>query len=170
MALFQDIKAYRIGDLLNVQLVERFNASKSATTKTNKKSEADLLNPSLFGSAVSRGKLNLGASIDNSQEFSGGGDSSQRNSLSGSIAVMVTDILPNGYLKIRGEKILTINQGDELVRMSGIIRPVDIGTDNTILSTQIADARIIYSGKGAVADSNSHGWLTRFFLSKLWPF
>jgi len=71
---------------------------------------------------------------------------------------------------VRGEKFLTLNKGDEFVRLSGIVRPTDIKADNSVLSTQIADAQITYSGGGQVADSNTMGWLARFFLSALWPF
>ena len=71
---------------------------------------------------------------------------------------------------VQGEKLLTLNQGSERVQVSGIVRAGDIGADNTVLSTQVADARIIYAGEGALADANSMGWLGRFFQSKWWPF
>ena len=77
-------------------------------------------------------------------------------------------VFPNGNLLVRGEKWLTLNQGQEFVQISGIVRPVDIGPDNSIPSFKVADARITYSGTGALADSNRPGLLTRFFL-KLWP-
>jgi flagellar L-ring protein FlgH len=84
--------------------------------------------------------------------------------------VTVADVLPNGNLVVRGEKWLTLNQGDEYIQISGIVRPIDIRTDNTVLSGLVADARITYSGKGMVADSNKMGWLSRFFASAIWPF
>jgi len=170
MALFQDIKAYRVGDLVTVMLAEKIDASKSAKTSTSKENDIGIAQPTLLGRSLNRGKLNLSADLQSSQSFKGEGDSNQSNSISGSITVMVTGILPNGYLKVRGEKAITINRGDEFVRLSGIIRPVDITPANTVSSTQVGNARIIYSGRGAVADSNAHGWLSRFFLSKLWPF
>jgi len=71
---------------------------------------------------------------------------------------------------VRGEKRVTINQGDEYIQFSGIVRPVDIGPDNTVLSTLVADAKISYTGRGALDDANSSGWLARFFNSDLWPF
>ena len=79
-------------------------------------------------------------------------------------------MLPNGNLRIQGEKWIAINQGDEYVRLRGIVRPVDIGPSNTVLSTQVADAQISYRGKGAPADSNAMGWLARFFITPFWPF
>jgi flagellar L-ring protein precursor FlgH len=82
----------------------------------------------------------------------------------------VAEVLSNGNLLVRGEKRLTINQGDEYIRFSGIVRPSDIGPDNTVLSTSVADARIAYTGKGTLDESNSSGWLARLFNSKWWPF
>jgi flagellar L-ring protein precursor FlgH len=71
---------------------------------------------------------------------------------------------------VQGEKWLTINQGEELVRISGIVRPQDIGADNIVASSRVADARIEYVGKGTLADSNTRGWLSRFFDSKWMPY
>ena len=80
------------------------------------------------------------------------------------------DVLPNGYLKIRGEKRVRLNQGNEYIRLSGIIRPTDINPDNSVESTRIADATIMYTGEGALADANKIGWLARFFISAVFPF
>ena len=92
------------------------------------------------------------------------------NSLTGNISVTIHEVLANGVLIVKGEKWLTLNQGDEYIRVSGMIRPQDISADNTVNSTQIADARISYSGTGAVHDSNTMGWLSQFFIGQLWPF
>ena len=70
---------------------------------------------------------------------------------------------------IRGEKVLSLNQGDEHLRLSGIVRPSDIRADNSVLSTQVADAQITYGGTGVLADANDQGWLSKFFM-KIWPF
>ena len=87
-----------------------------------------------------------------------------------SITVTIAKIYPGGNFYIQGEKWIEINQGSEFIRLRGIVRPVDISTTNTILSTKVADARITYSGTGATADVNKAGWLTRFFISPFWPF
>ncbi|MDH5594565.1 MAG: flagellar basal body L-ring protein FlgH, partial [Gammaproteobacteria bacterium] len=92
------------------------------------------------------------------------------NSLTGNISVTVVEVLPNGNLVIRGEKIISLNQGDEYVRVAGIVRAQDVTSKNTVLSTQIADAHISYGGNGMVADSNKLGWLARFFVSAIMPF
>jgi flagellar L-ring protein precursor FlgH len=83
--------------------------------------------------------------------------------------VHVLKVLPNGNLMIRGEKWLTLNNGDEYIRLTGVIRPKDINSNNTILSTKVANARIQYAGTGSFADANEQGWLTKFFNSSWWP-
>jgi len=185
VSLFEDTKARRVGDILTIVLSESTNASKKASTATKKDNAIDLQNPTLFGSSpqfnLAGGKLgravplasttqnNLGVSANTTQDFTGTGSSSQSNSLTGNITVTVAEVLSNGNLMVRGEKIMALNEGDEFVRITGMIRPQDIRPDNTVLSTSIANAQISYGGNGAVADSSSHGWLSRFFL-KVWPF
>jgi len=100
--------------------------------------------------------------------FDGKASSDQSNSLSGSISVTVSEVLPNGILRIQGEKWLRLNQGDEYIRLTGLVRPQDIGTDNTIPSSKVADARIAYGGTGDFDDVNRQGWLSRFFNSEWW--
>jgi len=178
--LFEDIKAKRVGDIVTIVLNEQTDASKSASTSTDKSNSIDIANPTVFGSPVSfstkggmplAGRdLTLAAQVDSSKSFSGEGDSTQSNELSGSVTATVVEILPNGYLRIQGEKTISINQGDEFIRITGIIRPMDIRTDNSVLSTQVANAKIAYGGNGVVANSNEMGWLARFFNGKWWPF
>jgi len=171
VALFEDVKARRVGDLLTVRLVEQTDASKTSNTSTTKTTDVEIANPTLFGRPVTKnGTPLLSGSLDSDQAFAGAGDSSQSNSLEGSITVTIAERLPNGYLVIRGEKWVSLNQGREFIRISGIVRPVDIGPDNTVLSAQVADARIAYGGKGALADANRMGFLARFFNHPWVPF
>jgi len=175
LALFRDLKAHRVGDILTIVLVERTTATKSAATTTTKEQQVDLAEPTLFGNKVGTNgpggvDLSLGAKVESKRSFSGKGDSSLSNKLEGRITVTVAQVLPNGNLVVRGQKRLRINQGDEYVRFYGIVRPVDIRADNTVLSTQVADARIAYEGRGTLAGANSMGWLGRFFNSRWWPF
>jgi flagellar L-ring protein precursor FlgH len=170
-ALFEDFKARRVGDILTVVLDERTNARKSANTNTSKDSNISLADPILGGRGVTRGGVPLlNTEVDMSRSFDGKGDAAQSNQLEGSITVSVSEVMPNGNLVIQGEKWVQINQGKEYIRLRGIVRPVDIRSDNTVLSTQIADAQVAYGGTGTVAQSNSPGWLTRFFNSPIWPF
>lgn len=169
--LFEDLKARRVGDLITVILEEQTNAAKTASTNTNKDSSIAVPGPTILGLPVTKnGRSLLDSSVTSNTKFSGSGDSSQSNSLSGNITVTVSQVLPNGNMLVKGEKLLTLNNGSEVVQISGIVRSVDVSPQNTIVSTQIANANITYSGKGAVADSNKIGWVTRFFNSGLWPF
>ncbi|AHK79588.1 flagellar basal body L-ring protein [Ectothiorhodospira haloalkaliphila] len=169
--LFADYKARQVGDVLTVVLAERTQARKSASTSTSKDSNVNMNNPTVLGRPVTRGGVPiLDASVSGSRSFEGEGDSAQSNQLDGSITVMVSEVLPNGNLVVQGEKWLQINQGQEYIRLRGIVRPVDIRADNTVNSNQIADAQVAYGGRGTLADSNNPGWLTRFFNSPVWPF
>ena len=173
MSLFDDRRARRVGDLITIVLNENTTADKQAETTTSKENDIDIASPTLFGYTLPRSEsseFTLQQQLQSSQDFSGSGSSSQSNSLAGTITVTVAEVLPNGYLLVRGQKWLTLNQGAEYVQLSGIVRPEDVSGDNTVLSTQVADARIIYKGRGAVASANRAGWLSRFFLSPIWPF
>ena len=114
-------------------------------------------------------KDKLSGSIDANRDFDGSATSQQQNSLRGEITVSVHAVQPNGILEIRGEKWLTLNQGDEYIRLSGLVRADDIQNDNSVSSQRIADARISYAGRGALSDANAAGWLTRLFNHPLFP-
>jgi flagellar L-ring protein precursor FlgH len=166
LSLFEDIRARQVGDVLTIILVERTIAKKSASTSSNKDSAVDLAVPGFFGKPIPE----AGVSIEAGRTFTGGGDAAQSNQLDGKLTVTVVERLANGNLRVQGEKQLELNQGDETVRLTGIVRPADIAPDNTVLSSRVADAHIIYAGSGALADSNASGWLTRIFGSPWFPF
>lgn len=169
--IFEDLKAKRIGDILTIVLSEKTNATKKASTSTKKENDIDLGTPTVFGRGVTLNGTNvLSASVDTNKEFTGEGDSEQSNALNGTISVTVAEVYPNGNLFVKGQKRILLNQGDEYIQISGIVRPMDISVNNSIPSTLLADARIVYSGEGAVSDANKMGWLARFFNSGYWPF
>jgi len=169
--LFMDLRARAVGDILTIALVEKTDAQKEQSTSTAKKSKTDTGTPIIVGGPITyKGKEILNNSFTGDRAFDGKADSSQSNSLIGNITVSVAERLPNGNLLVRGEKLININQGEEYIRLQGIVRPVDIGPDNAVVSTKVADAKISYSAKGALADSNKQGWLSRFFNSPLFPF
>lgn len=177
MNLFESVKAKRVGDILTVVFDENHVAKKETKTEDNKGTSVTLTGPTVFGKAANATTgaqpswlQALNNNITSSNDFKSKGKSEQKDSLSGSISVSVVDVMPNGYLSIRGEKLLTLNQGDEFIQVMGIIRPIDIGADNKVSSSKVANARIVYSGKGLTHDSNQGGWGTRFFLSDIWPF
>ncbi|GJM04494.1 MAG: flagellar L-ring protein [marine bacterium B5-7] len=179
--LFEDLKARRVGDILTVRLAEATNANKSTSTEIEKTNTSSISNPTIFGASpefsvpkflpLDRTEdLGLASNLSSDHEFDGSGSTAQTNALTGSIPVSVVEVLPNGNLIVRGEKRVTLNNGVEYVQLSGIIRPVDILADNSVLSTQVADATINYTGEGAVAESSLIGWLARFFASPFMPY
>ncbi|MBG7223293.1 flagellar basal body L-ring protein FlgH [Pseudomonas aeruginosa] len=174
--LYDDRKAFRVGDIITITLNEKTQASKKANSDIQKDSKTKMGLTSLFGSGITTnnpiggGDLSLSAEYGGSRDAKGDSQAGQSNSLTGSITVTVAEVLPNGILSVRGEKWMTLNTGNELVRIAGLVRADDIATDNTVSSTRVAAARITYSGTGAFADASQPGWLDRFFLSPLWPF
>jgi flagellar L-ring protein precursor FlgH len=169
-SLYSDVKARRVGDIITVRLSENTNATKSAGTTTSKDTSVDVqpitglgANPIRIGNETIQLGLNAG------NEFSGDAQATQRNSLQGNISVTVVEVLPNQNLIIRGEKWLTLNNGDEYIRLTGVIRPANVTPTNEIQSTKIANARIQYSGTGSFARAQEKGWLTQFFSSTWWP-
>ncbi|MCG8435573.1 MAG: flagellar basal body L-ring protein FlgH [Gammaproteobacteria bacterium] len=170
VSLFEDVKARRIGDILTILLIERTDASKSATTATKKSRANDLSAPTILGQMITHnGDPVFSTTVDAEQEFAGEGTSAQSNSIDGAITVTVAKRFSNGNLLVRGEKWMTINQGMELIRFSGLVRLADINPDNTVPSTKVADAKIIYGGKGVIAHANTMSWLSRFFNSPFSP-
>lgn len=171
MVLFEDLRARQVGDIITVLLAEATDAAKSSDTSLDKSTSTLITDPILAGQTRVLGSdSNLGFDLSSNHAFGGESASNQRNSLQGSITVTVAKVYPGGNLYIQGEKWIQINQGNEYIRLRGIIRPVDIATNNTIVSTKVADARISYGGTGATADVNRVGWLSRFFISPVWPF
>lgn len=163
--IYGDTKALNVGDVLTVLLEESTRASKNAETTITKDQELGLPEPNLFG----KNNIGLNASANLERDFQGAAEADQSNSLAGSITVTVTEVLPNGVLRIRGEKWLSLTNGDEYIRLTGMVRPQDIAPDNTVASNRIADARFAYGGTGDFDQANQMGWLARFFNSEWWP-
>lgn len=183
ISLYEDIKARRVGDVITVVLSERTNAQKKAENKYEKKSDATITpEPTIFTTQAewkfpkqlpiplqTTDNLGLATNIHGDTKFEGTADAKQENQLTGTISVVVTQVYPNGNLFVRGEKWVKINDGDEFVRISGIIRIEDINPDNTIDSNRLADAKISYSGRGAFANSSKPGWLIKILTHPWWP-
>jgi flagellar L-ring protein precursor FlgH len=164
-ALVADVRAFRPGDVLTVVLSETTQARKSADTNISKSSSVDI--PAF---TIGHSTIDANTSIAADREFQGGATSTQQNALQGALTVIVQEVLPNGLLRVHGEKSLNLNQGEEFLRVSGFVRAEDIDAENRISSQRVANARIAYSGRGSLADSNRAGWLTRFFNSPWMPF
>ncbi|MEN3160147.1 flagellar basal body L-ring protein FlgH [Alkalimonas sp. NCh-2] len=164
--LYEDKRAYRVGDILTVELNERTQSSKSADSSIDRNTGINVGVPLVGGLNTSE----LAMQLNSRSQFDGESSASQQNFLRGSITVRVTDVLPNGALAIRGEKRIKLNQGDEYIRLQGLVRPEDIDVTNRISSQRIADARISYSGQGDLASASRPGWFTRLFNRYLNPF
>ncbi|MDK9779220.1 MULTISPECIES: flagellar basal body L-ring protein FlgH [Vibrio] len=162
--LYDDSKPRGVGDIITVTLDETTSATKSANADLSKSNDATMDPLSVGGQELQvGGKYNFSYDLSNSNTFAGDASSKQSNSISGYITVEVIEVLANGNLVIRGEKWMTLNTGDEYIRLSGTIRPDDISFDNTIASNRVSNARIQYSGTGIQQDMQEPGFLARFF-------
>ena len=166
--LFEDRRARRIGDTITINLVERNTAQKSANANATRNG-----NMTAGIGPISRLPLSglNGHELESEAEsdFNGKGAAAANNVFNGTITVTVIDVYPNGNLLVSGEKMVAINQGNEFIRFSGVINPNNVTTANTVQSTQVADARIEYRGSGFIDESNTMGWLQRFFVA-IMPF
>lgn len=159
-------RAAMVGDILTITLVERTQSSKTNSAATDRSGSISVTPPPTGPlSFIKNTDLSIGAG----GTFAGKGAATQANQLSGAISVTVAEVYPNGTMLVRGEKHLTLNRGDETIQIAGLVRSVDIGPDNSLPSTRVADARITYTGKGEIARASQQGWLGRFF-SRVSPF
>jgi flagellar L-ring protein precursor FlgH len=153
-------RARQLGDMVTIILTEATTTTKSTQGRTQREGSfgitppaagpLDFLNPEALKAAAEG-------------TFSGGGNAAQQSRLNGAVAVTIAAIYPNGTAEVVGEKQMMFSQGDEWVQFAGRIRLIDIDSDNRLASSQVANARIIYSGKGAVQQASRPGWLSRFF-------
>ncbi|EHK61476.1 flagellar basal body L-ring protein [Halomonas sp. GFAJ-1] len=161
--LFEDRRPRSIGDILTIVLDEEVSASKSSQSNANRSGSAGLdigQIPDIIDFLE-----DYGFDVSSDSSFSGGGGSQATNSFTGTITVSVLEVMNNGNLRVRGEKQIAINQGTEFIRFSGVVNPRTITAQNTVPSTQVADARIEYVGDGYINEAQHMGWLQRFFLN-----
>jgi flagellar L-ring protein FlgH len=161
--LFEDQRPRNIGDILTIVIAENINAQKSSAANTGRSSTTQFSTASSGFLGGLFGKMNLNSTGANT--FSGQGGANASNTFNGVLTVTVTNVLPNGNLVVSGEKQMLINQGNEYVRFSGVVNPNTVAGDNSVLSTDVADARIEYSAKGVINEAETMGWLQRFFLN-----
>ena len=174
-SLYADLKAHRVGDIVTVTISEQASASKQATTTTGRKSTASAGLQKLFG--LDRTIGNISHAIDPSSlvdtsyqtDFKGSGSTSRNEDLVATLTTRVVAVLPNGNLRIAGSKSVRVNNEDQLIGLTGEIRPEDISSNNSVDSKYILDARISYTGKGVISDNQGQGWLVRV-LDNIWPF
>jgi flagellar L-ring protein precursor FlgH len=180
MTLFDDSKAHRIGDIITIDLSESMTANKKDEAKYDKSNSQDYGVTSPFSvttpnnvvgdviNGVTAPLQGLSVGYGSEGSFSGKSNVKQNSSIEGSIAVTVVEVISNGNLVVRGERWITIHDGDEVVQFAGIIRPEDIKPDNTISSVKVADVRLVYKDVGMSGD-NARAGAGSQWLSKYWP-
>lgn len=154
LALYGDRKAYRVGDVITILLLEATSSRKSNSASHSKSSEVEVASPIVFG----KNPVDLSMAIENDSSFSGKGSAGQSNTLQGSITVTVHRLHPNGLMFVKGEKWLMLTSGSEVIRISGLLRPEDVSSENTVLSVKLADARLTYNSTGDLDDSIKQGY------------
>ena len=168
--LFTDRKARIVGDIVTIVIDEKAEGENNANTETKRTS---LTAANIAGFVQTNpdktfiSGYQLGGGMDNNHK--GEGKTNRDGLLKGKISARVVRVLPNGNLVIEGRRMLTVNAEDQFMVITGICRPDDVTTDNLIYSQYIADARIVYAGKGVVDDKMRPGWLTRV-VDWVWPF
>ncbi len=175
-SIFSDRKAQNIGDIVTVLISEKASASKEATTQTDRTTTFHAAIPNFFGlenDSIWNGHnpidLNNLVNADFNNGFDGNGSTTRKEDLTASLTTQVVGKYPNGQLKIRGGKEVMVNNEVQIIFLTGIIRPVDITAANTINSDKVLNARISYTGKGAISDKQEPGWMMRT-LDNIWPF
>ncbi len=159
-SLFSDYKASRVGDAVTVIVTEQNSASKDASTSTSRASTIGANGSATYGSAnLPSGALSLGTT----NGFQGSGSTSEKGSVQATVSAQVVKVDQYGNLEIKGSRLISVNGQDQVIKLSGIIRPSDIQPDNTIYSSQISDAQIVFEGSGSINQSQSPGWLTKLF-------
>ena len=158
-----------VGDIVTIQVLENAQASKSASTKTSRGSSLSGSVQSFFGAPLGAVPFKPEASGSLTNEFDGSGSTSRQDTLVTTLTATITEELPRGRFRIEGYREVSINNERQYILLRGVIRRQDISTSNTVLSTDIADAQIAYSGHGVLSDKQRPGWLARA-IDFGWPF
>jgi flagellar L-ring protein FlgH len=177
-SLYEDFKAKRLNDLVTINVIENISGSGKADTSATRKSALDAKVEDFFGAPINQSTNNfwgnghsltptLKGSMNN--DFQGTGATTREGKLIGTITAKVVEVMPNGNLFIESRKEITINNEKQVLILSGMIRPVDISPDNTILSSKVADAQVFFVGDGVLQDKQKPGWLMKI-MDKVWPF
>jgi len=175
VSMFADQKARTVGDIVTIKIAESSAATNKASTATDRSSSLSASVDAFFNAEkrfpADQPFFNPFAKVAGGMEsdFQGNGTTKRSGDLNAYITALVTQVLPNGNLVVTGTREVLINRENQIIQLSGVVRPRDIDADNQVLSTYIADARISYSGTGVVNDRQKPGWLTTIFMT-VWPF
>lgn len=169
-SLYGDHKAFRVGDVLTVSVSESAKASNTANTDLARNTSNKAQVSALWGLQDILSQTNLTKlDVTTDSSHKGAGATARTGQLTASLTAVVKDVLPNGNLVIQGTRSVLVNHEEQYMTLTGVVRPEDIGRDNMVFSTQIADARISFGGIGVVADKQRSGWATWAF-DWLFPF
>lgn len=157
--LVEGPRAHAVGDVLMINLVENLSTTKAASAKTQKTGNFSVTPPTAGPFAINPNALNASGG----SAFNGQGNASETSQIGGQIAVTIAEVRRNGTVFVKGEKRLLLSQGEEWVQISGIVRIADIDQNDTVQSSQIADARVVYTGNGAIGRASREGWLSKVF-------
>jgi flagellar L-ring protein precursor FlgH len=162
--LFEDRRARFVGDTLIINIQEKVQASKKSENKTTRSQKVDVTVPTIIGLPF-KGAQGTALAASDTNNFNGKGENTSSNDFTGALAVTVIEVYPNGNLLVSGEKQIGLKEGEEFIRFSGVVNPNNITAANTVVSTQVADARIEYKANGFLDSAQVMGWLGKFFLS-----
>ncbi len=173
--MYTNPKAHRVGDIVTIKIMENASATNKAGTTTDRNSTLSAGLTNFFNAEKNYPSdqpffnpfSSVAGSIDS--KFKGTGSTERSGALTAYMTARVVEVLPNGNLVIEGNREVRVNEDNQMITVTGIVRPRDISADNVVQSTYIADARIAYSGTGALNDRQKPGWFTRI-MDKIWPF
>lgn len=175
ISLFADQKARTVGDIVTIKIAESSTASNKASTATDRSSSLSASVDAFFNAEkrfpADQPFFNPFSKVAGGVEsqFEGTGSTRRSGDLNAYITALVTQVLPNGNLVLSGSREVLINNENQIIQLTGVVRPRDISANNQVLSTYVADARISYSGTGVINDRQKPGWLTTLVM-KVWPF
>jgi flagellar L-ring protein precursor FlgH len=175
VCLFSDQKARTVGDIVTIKISESSAATNKASTATDRSSSLSASVDAFFNAEkrfpADQPFFNPFSKVAGGveSEFQGTGTTRRSGDLDAYITALVTQVLPNGNLMVTGSREVLINNENQIIQLTGVVRPRDINAKNQVLSTYIADARISYSGSGVVNDRQKPGWLTNIVMT-VWPF
>ncbi|HOJ37980.1 MAG TPA: flagellar basal body L-ring protein FlgH [Ignavibacteriales bacterium] len=159
-SLFSDYKASQVGDAITILVVESSQASNSAESSSGRNSDLGMN----FSGSIDQTQLpNIKGTVGSKNNFTGKGSTKAQGVITTKISATIDSVLPNGNLYIKGSRKLIINGEEQLISISGVVRPIDINSDNTVLSTSISDAEIVFEGSGMIRNNQKPGWITRLF-------
>jgi flagellar L-ring protein FlgH len=159
-SLFSDYKANQLGDAITIIVIESSSATNQAETSTDKSSDLGF-NANASSTTKDLGGVDVG--IGSKNKFQGAGSTKSSGMVTTKISAMIDSVFDNGNLRVKGSRKIVINGEEQIIRIAGIVRPIDIQTDNSVMSYNISEAEIIFEGNGMIQRAQGPGWFTKLF-------